>query len=327
MKKLKKSPIVLFIIALVLLYVVIYIVPSVTGALVSSYTLEYGELKIADEGTGSLVRKEKVYLAETSGEANRYIENGTLIRKGTTVMEVQGGTASEKAEAFTPLLDRLGEKVVRTSDYAVQGGGVISYYADGYENLIRPDNMKNGGYSFYSKLQQEDVVNLQRDTVVKGEPVFKVIDRTKWYLVTFVPKEHGSRYKVGQDVVLEFEDCAVDAEVYSVTADGDGVHTRVILVSGNYYEKFIQMRTLPVSLVTYERRGLLVENSSITEKNGQQGVYVKKKTRGSYFVPIQVYATDGTYSLVADTFFDDEKTGKRYTTVEIYDEVLKEPEA
>ena len=87
----------------------------------------------------------------------------------------------------------------------------------------------------------------------------------------------------------------------------------------------MQMRACPVSLVTYEERGLLVENSSITEENGQQGVLVKKKTGGYDFVPIKVYATDGTYSLVADTFFDDAESGKRYDTVEIYDEVLKEP--
>ncbi len=58
MKKIRKSPIVLFMLALILLYVIIYIVPSVTGALVSSYIVEYGELKVADEVTGYLVRNE-----------------------------------------------------------------------------------------------------------------------------------------------------------------------------------------------------------------------------------------------------------------------------
>lgn len=325
MKKIRKSPIVLFVLALVLLYVIIYIVPSVTGALMSSYTIEYGELKVADETTGYLVRDEQVYVAGTGGTANRYIDNGTLVRKGTTVMELTGSTDREIDDKFLQILDRLGDEAIITSDYSVQRGGVISYYADGYESRIRPDNMKNGGYSYYSKLSQDSVQNLQSDTVAKGAPIFKVVDRTQWYIVTFVPKDNGKRYKKGQDVKVEFEDATVDAEVHSVTADGDGEHTRVILVCSNYYGKYMQMRACPVSLVTYEERGLLVENSSITEENGQQGVLVKKKTGGYDFVPIKVYATDGTYSLVADTFFDDAESGKRYDTVEIYDEVLKEP--
>ncbi len=325
MKKIRKSPIVLFMLALILLYVIIYIVPSVTGALVSSYIVEYGELKVADEVTGYLVRNEQVYTAGTTGTANRYIDNGTLVRKGTTVMEITGGADGEIDDKFSQIVDRLGDDAILTSDYAATKGGVISYYVDGYERRIRPNNMKNGGYSYYSKLSQDSVQNLQRDTVVRGEPVFKVVDRTKWYIVTFVPKDHGARYKTGQDVIVEFEDGTVDAEVHSVTADVDGEHTRVILACSNYYEKYMQMRACPVTLVTYEERGLLVENSSITKENGQLGVFVKKKTSGSDFVPIKVYATDGVRSLVADTFFDDAETGKRYDTVEIYDEVLKEP--
>ncbi len=49
MSKFRKKPILIFVIALIALYIIIYIIPKVTGALVSSYTVEYGELKVADE--------------------------------------------------------------------------------------------------------------------------------------------------------------------------------------------------------------------------------------------------------------------------------------
>ena len=60
MGKIRKKPILLFVIALVTLYVIIYIVPGVTGALISSYTAVYGQLRVTDETTGYLVRNETV---------------------------------------------------------------------------------------------------------------------------------------------------------------------------------------------------------------------------------------------------------------------------
>ena len=60
MSKLKKKPILVFVILLIVLYAIIYIVPKINGALVSSYVAEYGELKISDETTAYFVRDEKV---------------------------------------------------------------------------------------------------------------------------------------------------------------------------------------------------------------------------------------------------------------------------
>ena len=61
------------------------------------------------------------------------------------------------------------------------------------------------------------------------------------------------------------------------------------------------------------------------QEKGQQGVYVKNKTNDYIFVPIKVYASDGEYALVADTMYQDEE-GEQVMTVEIYDQVLKNPQ-
>lgn len=324
MSKIKKKPILFFVIALIALYIIIYIVPKVTGALVSSYTVEYGELKVSDETRGYLVRDEQVYVSAASGKANRYIKGGTLVRAGTTVMEVTGNSESEVSAQYTDILARLGEDAISTSDFSVAEGGVISYYADGYEGKIRPDNMEKGTYDYFNKLSQDNVVNLARNAIAKGEPVFKVADRTKWYIVCFIDKEHLNRYEEGQEITVEFEDDYVRAKVYKADEqDGKG---RVILVTDYYYEKFAKTRVADISLVTDSGKGLIIENSSITEEKGMQGVYVKNKTNDYNFVPIKVIVSDGEKSLVKDTYFYDEEKDKMYDTIEIYDVVLKEPE-
>jgi len=325
MKKLAKRPILLLLIVLVILYAVIYIVPKISGALVPSYIAEYGELKISDETTAYFVRNEKVYAARSNGDTNYFFDNGSLIRKDTRVMEVNGESdeAVEPSETYGTILSRLGDNMTKSKSYRTKDVGVISYSADGYERTLTPKNMAKWDESFFKELSQKDVMNLKREKVVKGEPVFKIVDRTKWYLVCFVDEKHKDRYEKGSPVRVEFEDDYVDMTVYKRKTVGGKV--RVILQTDYYYEKFAETRVADVSLVTYNENGLIVDNSSITEEKGQTGVYVRSKSDDFFFVPIKVYATDGEKSLIADDFYYDvDKDGEMVITVEVYDEILKD---
>lgn len=327
MSKLKKRPILVFLILLIVLYTIIYIVPKVSGALVPSYIAEYGELKISDETTAYFVRDEKVYVARVNGHTNYFFDDGSLVRKDTKVMQVKsnGSAAEEPSGVYREALERLDGHVVQRKFYKTKDVGVVSYAADGYEHQLTPKTMKKYDYSFYKQLSQDDVLDLERNTAIKGEPVFKIVDRTKWYMVCFVDEAHLDRYEKGSRVRVEFEDGNVDTTVYQAKVVGD--KARVILQTDYYYEKFAETRVADVSLVTYQENGLIVENNSITEEKGQTGVYVKGKSDDFFFVPIKVYATDGEKSLIADDFYYDlEKDGEMVITVEVYDEILRNAE-
>lgn len=56
MSRLKNKGIFVFFAALVTLYVIIYVVPKVTGLLNVTYVAEYGELSIYDDTVGCFVR-------------------------------------------------------------------------------------------------------------------------------------------------------------------------------------------------------------------------------------------------------------------------------
>lgn len=297
MSKLKKKPILVFVILLIVLYAIIYIVPKINGALVSSYVAEYGELKISDETTAYFVRDEKVYGAKINGDTNYFFDQGSLIRKGAKVMQVNENNddAESPSSRYADILSNLGDSLIEKKNYRTNDVGVVSYYVDGYESLITPKNMKDGDLSFFKKLSQKDVIDLKRESVVAGEPIFKIVDRTKWYMVCFIEEEHLDRYEAGTKVKVIFEDGDVSARVYQSEAVGG--KGKVILQTDNYYEKFAETRVADVSLVTYDETGLIVENSSITEKKGETGVYVKSKSDDFFFVPIMVYATDGEKSL------------------------------
>ena len=322
MDKIKKKPIKYFFIAIVLLIILIYVFPIIPRVFATSYTLEYGELKLADEAEACYVRDEKVYIAGSSGKSNYYINEGDLVRKGTKVMDYSGTYDGEASEKYEELTENLGYAAVITDSFLTEDVGTISYYIDGNEGKLNPSNMGNLTFDKFKKFKGSKETELKRDGICKGEPVFKVVDREGWYIVAFVNKDSVKRYEKGQNVKVIFKDGDVDAEVKEVSREEKKL--RVVLEVDNYYKEYAKKRCDDIEIITYDGKGLIVNNSSIKTVKDQEGVYVRNKTGDYDFVPVQVYLTDGEKSIVADKIFYDNE-GKAVETVEVYDEILKNP--
>lgn len=106
MKKRKKL-LVLFCATLVILFIIIYVFPNVTGALKKTETIEYGSLQVTDQVTAYLVRSETVYLADKSGNINYYAQEGEQVRKGTKILDITSGSQKDKESSYSKLTDRI----------------------------------------------------------------------------------------------------------------------------------------------------------------------------------------------------------------------------
>lgn len=322
MKKKKKPVILIFLAVLIILYILIYFVPKVSTVFVTSYVAQYGQLTISDETTGYIVRKETVYTATNAGEINQYVEEGTLVRKKIRVMEINDGADGEISGKYTAILDRLGDAAKPSKKYRSPKVGIVSYYADGYESTLKPKNLDKLTYEDYKKVSQDDTIKLSRKNAKTGEPVFKIVDRTKWYIVCYVDLENKDRYEKGTILNVEFEDQTCEAVVYKAEPEGDKL--KIVLRSGEYYENFAKIRVCDVRIVTYDDRGLLILNSSITEKKGVKGVYVKTNNDKFVFVPIFPLASNGEYTMI-ETGTHITEDGEYIATVDLYDEIQKNP--
>lgn len=322
MKRLKKSYILIFVILFIVLACIIYLVPGLTGVLRSTYVLEYGELSVTDEEDGYFVRNEKVYFSGKDGIANRYITESKLVRKGTKIMDVEGHLKQDDSRmGFRDIIKGSRKQSVKTDTFLTEDEGIVTYNADGYEGIFTPKTMTKMRYSQFSQLDNEDNTSLIREEIRTKEPVFKVVDRSGWYIVCFVPNNHKDRYEVGNKPTIRLDDRkTVYGEIMDIKKDGSRV--RLIIRTNFYYSGFVKKRVASVKLTTSDANGLLVKNSSIAEQKGQKGVYVKQKNGDYKFVRINVIATDGENSVVSRMYFLDEK-GRTITTVQNYDEVLK----
>jgi putative membrane fusion protein len=322
MKRLKRSYIFIFVILFVALACIIYLVPELTGALRSTYVLEFGELSVADEGDGYFVRNEKVYFSAKDGLANRYIAEGKLVRKGTHVMDVEGNLTQDDARrAYNDIIKGVGKAGITTDSYETQAEGLVTFNADGREAEFTPKTMYDKSYGDYRSFDNDDNMSLVREEVRTGEPVFKVVDRSAWYIVCFVPKEHRKRYEAEGRLTIRLDDRKT---MYGNVMDlkEDGSRVRMIIRTNYYYKGFEKQRVASVKLTTSDAMGLLIKNSSITRRKGHEGVLVKQKNGKYKFVRINVIATDGDQSVVSRMYFLDEN-GETIPTVQNYDEVLK----
>ena len=323
MNNIRKRPVLLFFAALIVLYVLIYVLPKVTGALTRDYTVQYGRLRTMDASTGYFVRKEKVYLADKGGIENRYIKEGALVRKGVKVMDINGNGSEEPQIRYKNILEKLGSSAIRVPSYKTQAEGIVSYYVDGYEGELTPATMKKKRERFYRNLDNGNVMKLESGIAATGDPLFKVSDRSAWYIVCFVPEDNLKRYKFGNKVSVRInKEKTIEGTVYYIKKIKYSSDAMLIVKTNYYYQRFDSTRVADVEVITSDAMGLIIFNSSICRKKGQIGVYVRQKTGEYKFTRIKVLSTDGRRSVISKSRFTD-KNGKTIKTVNNYDDVLR----
>ena len=146
-------------------------------------------------------------------------------------------------------------------------------------------------------------------------------------MICWIDGEDISRYQVGADVTVRFDDERADDVVFTVEKiSEEGEKWKLLLSSNRYYKDFAKFRDLDVKLIITDIDGIIIDNKYLTTKDGKTGVYVVQTTGDPKFVQIKALGTDGEKTVVSEnTFYDEE--GQMVETVKVYDEILKNPEA
>lgn len=396
MKK-KKRLIMLFCTTLVILFIIIYVFPNVTGALKKTEIIEYGSIQVTDQVTAYFVRNESVYFANKSGSLKYYAQEGEQVRKGAKILDIASGGDKDEESSYQSILERVSqfnggeslfsddlkkikaqikkleadhdvaikeseteqaarleeqikrlnqkkdyiqandaeakEEIIKKNktsngtgiipdNYICSTNGVISYYIDGYESEFTPESMMLLNRKKVEGLNI-DVQKLARKTTLSKEPLYKVVDNKKWYVVFWVAPENIVKYEKGHTAKINLPLGQVEGKIYDIIDNKDD--WLVILEFNKYYEEFAQIRKIDAEVITSDYSGLIIKNQSITTKDGQPGVYVKDKNGEYVFKPVKIITSDGESSLVEVSFFYTDNGAKKVETVNIYDEILKKP--
>lgn len=313
-----------YVVLLGVLAIIIQAYSHFSGVLLQTEILKYQTMEIGDNVDCYFARDEILHTASQTGQINYFMKDGTKVRKGSAVLSISGTSkhpSEEEEKRYDEIMKRLRTADSTTNSLISDTNGCVSYYMDGYENYFRPLNLKHLKYEEVSKLVIK-TENLTRKDCFTGEPLFKMVTDSAWYILTWVKPESIGNYEVGESVKINLKSGEISAIVDSITEDGN--MWRVILRTNRYYEDFATERRVHAKIITQEYEGIKIKNSSIINENGKAGVYIRNKNGDIIFKPIKINISDGEYSIVeAGSFIDAD--GKEVLTVEVYDDMLKDP--
>lgn len=291
-------------VVLVILYVIIYVVPRVSGIFLETYTAEYGTLEVSQESSYMAVRDEKLYVSDNGGAVSRAAAQGRLMRKNSHIVDVGG-----------------------VKHYSQQKG-IVSYYYDGLEGVYTPENMQTITEADLELTDEEKQTYAVREcsqgTVESGSPIFKIVDNKEWYLVCWLSAAEAEDIEAGRSITVEFDD-GKHLKMKVMQVNPQGQNRQLILSCNRYYEKFDSIRSGTCRLIKSSKSGIIVDSDSIVEEDGQKGVYVmSKQLDEASFVPVKVLLSHGDKTVVEKNYFINAE-GQKVSTVENYDEILKKP--
>ncbi len=283
--------------AVAVLVAVAYVFPGIWGSLAETYVAQYSNVLVSQEVECYLVRDESVTVAENAGDIAYYYDEGTKVRKGTTVL-------------------RVGER-----PYQEAQTGTIGYYVDGQEEYFNPRRLSQ------MRKSEMESMNLQTENVVaqtaeEGQILFKTIAGNYWYLVFWCDNETVVNYNKGNSVGVVLGDSRIEAVVDDIITQNQDY--LVVLKTSRYYENYTKDRKLDAQIITVDEEGLRLKSQSLVTVDGKPGVYVKQINGEYKFTPVHIYMISGEDVLVAmDSYTETTDEGsQKVTTVSAYDEIL-----
>lgn len=301
---------------------VVYVIPSVRGMLVSTYLAEQGEISLTDEVEAYVVRDERVYVAGKPASVEHIADSSKLYKAGSKVVEMTGEGVPSSGQVYTQILTSLNGKVEATEEGYTKDAGYIVYKVDGYERQLRPKKIKKLEHEILEDASSAVLKKTANGDCAKNDPIFKVVKNGKYYLICFVDNEDAERYYEGQTVSVSVDDQEISARV-SLVKKAE-TETKIVLKCGMMYDSYLTDRKVNIVITTSEAKGLKLEDKSIFEKDGKRGVLVKNKIGEYVFKPVCVKADDGEYCVVYQDVYMDENSNF-VETLSIYDEVIAKP--
>ena len=174
------------------------------------------------------------------------------------------------------------------------GEGIISFYLDGYEAFLAPDNTPNITLDSLRNILQGKPVDTETSPLATS--IYRLVNVNRWY--AYILTDDSSFNPVtNQSFWFQmegFEDVVYNATVVSSVKSGSTVMT--LLQIDDPMGPMLNQRCGSAT-ISAEMTGLKVPQGAIYRENGQTGVYVYDGAGGT-FIPVIVLSMDPDGALI-----------------------------
>lgn len=181
-----------------------------------------------------------------------------------------------------------------TSAIAAPFSGTFSGMADGYEETLTPDNIKDLTPARFEELLSK------RKEIPEGAALGRIITGSRWYFASVLEEKEAERLKIGSKVSLRFNsmDRVLEMRTESVSKPDEG-RVCVVFSSDKYLSETTLLRDQTVDIIFGTVSGYRVEKSAIHVDNytGDYGVY-RVYGKQAKWVSVDVLWSDEDYYLI-----------------------------
>ncbi|MDF2521602.1 MAG: hypothetical protein K0R84_2230, partial [Clostridia bacterium] len=198
--------------------------------------------------------------------------------------------------------------------------GLVSYELDGYEEALKPENIKelklSGIQEIINAASSKDKEEEKREGV-------KVVDNFEWYIAAVIPKGILNEESIGKTIRVRFKD--LENIVVKGTVKhfdiGDDKNSLVVIRTTEQINGFQHIRVANVDIISKQAEGLIVPTKSIVERDGLKGIYIERSGMAR-FVPLKILMENEKEAMVQNLSKEDKGYNSKNFVLKAYDRVI-----
>jgi putative membrane fusion protein len=190
--------------------------------------------------------------------------------------------------------------------------GILSYFTDGYEAVLRPENMDEFTVSNTQELMdgiEASGLISGTDTTFGNTPVFRIVQPAPWYLLAILPRTDAA-FAPGSVCEVTVDGYEGTVPAYVVDVRTEKKRSLVILEIRNAVESALSLRRATVS-IRHGAEGLMVPRNYLG--SDEQGYYLRIRSQSGekQKVYVRLLGADDRNVVVEGSDKDGLKTGMR----------------
>lgn len=202
--------------------------------------------------------------------------------------------------------------------------GIVTFNVDNLEEEFTIEEIYNIDYSTVMN-QGIGISSVSNNVIYKNSPVYKLVEPSTWFMVSAIGKDEINSYEKDKVVSVEIGQDAIKGIVADVFESGE--QGALAIKFTEQFPEFYKLRKVDAKVIRENYQGLKVTKSSLTTKDGQNGVLVLGVDNTATFVPIKVIGYNEEDVVVADEFFyiGTGEDKQRVRTLDRFNEVIMDP--
>ncbi len=194
--------------------------------------------------------------------------------------------------------------------------GIVSYKIDGYENVLKPDTIKEISEDELSKIiELNKVVSSDAGKVQKGLPFAKIIKGTDIYIVANIPSDKADVFEEGKTINLRINNSFLEASgvVTYINNDGSDMLTVMVRISRGV-DILSDQRVVRVDFITKTKEGLKVPLKCLRDitPDRTRGRIMLVRSNVTINRDVEILCSDEEYAIIRTPENEFEKTVDLY---------------